>query len=141
MIIINWMYNSPTGPNVFYVSQGVIMNISDVKSFFIGVLLTSIFFLTIGADEIASVNGNLGDITVNSITINDDGHGGFITAYNQDKKRTLYLGTGKDENGYVQTYNKYEEPTAYIGSNREMDGVIVLNDRYGALGYTRSGKK
>ena len=117
------------------------MSVSDVKSFFIGVLLTSIFFLTIGADETASKNGNLGDITVNSITINDDGHGGFITAYNQDQKRTLYLGTGKDENGYVQTYNKYEEPTAYIGSNREMDGVIVLNDRYGALGYTRSGKK
>jgi hypothetical protein len=22
-----------------------------------------------------------------------------------------------------------------------MDGVIVLNDRYGALGYTRTGKK
>ena len=135
------MHNASTEPNVFYVSQGVIMNISDVKSFFIGVLLTSIFFLTTGADEIASKNGNLGDITVNSITINDDGHGGFITAYNQDQKRTLYLGTGKDENGYVQTYNKYEEPTAYIGSNREMDGVIVLNDRYGALGYTRSGKK
>ena len=35
------------------------------------------------------------------ITIKDDGHGGFITAYNQDQKRTLYLGTGKDENGYV----------------------------------------
>ena len=61
--------------------------------------------------------------------------------YNQDQKRTLYLGTGKDENGYVQTYNKFEEPTAYIGSNRDMDGVIVLNDRYGALGYTRTGKK
>ena len=51
------------------------------------------------------------------------------------------MGTGKDENGYVQTYNKFEEPTAYIGSNRDMDGVIVLNDRYGALGYTRTGKK
>ena len=51
------------------------------------------------------------------------------------------MGTGKDENGYVQTYNKYQEPTAYIGSNRDMDGVIVLKDRYGALGYTQSGKK
>ena len=117
------------------------MEKTDIKSIIIGVLLTTIFFLTIGANEVDQVNGNLGDITVNSITINDDGHGGFITAYNQDQKRTLYLGTGKDENGYVQTYNKYEEPTAYIGSNRDMDGVIVLNDRYGALGYTRSGKK
>lgn len=113
----------------------------DLKSFLIGVLVTSLAFVSIGADEANNTDGNLGDIVVNSITIRDDGHGGFITAYNQDHKRTLYLGTGKDENGYVQTYNKYEEPTAYIGSNRDMDGVIVLNDRYGALGYTRTGKK
>ena len=61
--------------------------------------------------------------------------------YNKDQKRTLYLGTGSEGNGYVQTYNKYEQPTSYIGSNREMDGVIVLNDRYGALGYSQSGKE
>ena len=59
----------------------------------------------------------------------------------KDQKRTLYLGTGSEGNGYVQTYNKYEQPTSYIGSNREMDGVIVLNDRYGALGYSQSGKE
>tara|TARA_Y100000590_G_scaffold407553_1_gene497900 strand:- start:207 stop:560 length:354 start_codon:yes stop_codon:yes gene_type:complete len=117
------------------------MNNIDIKSFLIGVLGTSLVFILISADDKASPNGNLGDIVVNSITIMDDGHGGFITSYNQDQKRTLYLGTGKDENGYVQTYNKYEEPTAYIGSNRDMDGVIVLNDRYGALGYTKTGKK
>ena len=92
--------------------------------------------LSSGEEVIGKVTDN-GD----SITIKDDGHGGFITAYNQDQRRTLYLGTGKDENGYVQTYNKHEEPTAYIGSNRDMDGVIVLNDRYGALGYTRTGKE
>ncbi len=113
----------------------------DIKSFLIGVLVTMLVFISIGADEPESKDRDFGDIVVNSITIRDDGHGGFITAYNQDQKRTLYLGTGKDENGYVQTYNKFEEPTAYIGSNRDMDGVIVLNDRYGALGYTRSGKK
>ena len=112
----------------------------DIKSFLIGVLVTMLAFVSIGADEAEIEDGDLGDIVVNSITIRDDGHGGFITAYNQDQKRTLYLGTGKDENGYVQTYNKYEQPTSYIGSNRDMDGVLVLNDRYGALGYTRSGK-
>ena len=107
-----------------------------MKSLIIGVLGTIIFFVNIGANE----EGNMGDIVVNSITIQDDGHGGFITAFNQNQKRTLYLGTGKEKNGYVQTYNKYEQPTSYIGSNRDMDGVLVLNDRYGALGYTRSGK-
>jgi len=113
----------------------------DIKSLLIGVLSTSLIFILIGADDKEVSRGNLGDVIVNSITIMDDGHGGFITSYNKDNKRTLYLGTGKDENGYVQTYNKYEEPTAYIGSNRDMDGVIVLNDRYGALGYTKTGKK
>ena len=113
------------------------MNKLDIRSLMIGVLGTILFFVLIGATE----DGNLGDIVVNSITIQDDGHGGFITAFNQDQKRTLYLGTGKEENGYVQTFNKYEQPTAYIGSNREMDGVIVLNDRYGALGHSQSGKK
>ena len=109
----------------------------DFKSLLIGMLTTTLFFLLIVLED----SSNFGDIVVNSITIKDDGHGGFITAYNQDQKRTLYLGTGKNENGYVQTYNKYEQPTAYIGSNRDMDGVIVLNDRYGALGFSQSGKK
>jgi len=117
------------------------MRVIDIKSLLIGILSTILFFVFIGATDETPENGNLGDVVVNSITIMDDGHGGFITAYNQDQKRTLYLGTGKDENGYVQTFNKYEEPTSYIGSNREMDGVIVLNDRYGALGYTQTGRK
>ena len=109
----------------------------DFKSFLIGILTSALLFILSGFGEIESY----GDIVVNSIAIKDDGHGGFITAFNQDQKRTLYLGTGKDENGYVQTYNKYEQATAYIGSNREMDGVIVLNDRYGSLGFSQSGKK
>ena len=109
----------------------------DFKSLLIGVLTTTLFFVLSGFED----SSDLGDIVVNSITIKDDGHGGFLTAYNQDQKRTLYLGTGKNENGYVQTYNKYEQPTAYIGSNRNLDGVMVLNDRYGALGFSQSGKK
>ena len=113
------------------------MNKIDIKSLMIGILGTILFFVLNGAEE----DDNLGDIVVNSITIQDDGLGGFITAYNQDQKRTLYLGTGKEQNGYVQTYNKYEQPTAYIGSNRDLDGVMVLNDRYGALGFSQSGKK
>lgn len=113
----------------------------DLRSLLIGVLGATLMFVLLGADKPEVHEGNLGDIIVNSITIRDDGHGGFITAYNQDQKRTLYLGTGKEENGYVQTYNKYEQATAYIGSNRDMDGIIVLNDRYGSLGFSQSGKE
>ena len=96
----------------------------DVKSFLIGVLFTLLVFVSIGADEGKPTDGNLGDIVVNSITIKDDGHGGFITAYNQDQKRTLYLGTGKDENGYVQTFIndlrdilRYDKSSNYITSS------------------------
>ena len=109
----------------------------DFRSFLIGVLGTVLLIILAGSTD----DKNLGDVVVNSITILDDGHGGFISAYNEDQKRTLYLGTGKKGNGYVQTYNKYEEPTAYIGSNRDMDGVIVLNDRYGHTGFTQTGKQ
>ena len=113
----------------------------DLKSFLIGVLATTIIFITIGSDEGNQIDGNFGDITVNSITIKDDGHGGFITAYNQDQKRTLYLGTGEENNGYIQTFNKFQQPTAYVGTNKDMDGILVLNDRYGELGWSRSAKQ
>ena len=109
----------------------------DLRSLLIGILGAALFFILTGADD----KKNLGDIVVNSITVLDDGNGGFITSYNKDQKRTLYLGTGAERNGYVQTFNKYEQPTAYLGSNRDMDGIVVLNDRYGSLAWSRSAKQ
>lgn len=113
----------------------------DLRSIMIGILGATLFFVLISADEPVVDEGNLGDIIVNSITIRDDGHGGFITAYNQDQKRTLYLGTGEENNGYIQTFNKFQQPTAYVGTNKDMDGILVLNDRYGELGWSRSAKQ
>jgi|TARA_X000000368_G_scaffold124214_1_gene97445 hypothetical protein len=112
------------------------MSTIDFKSICIGFLSATIIFILVGAKQ-----KNLGDVVVNSITIMDDGYGGFITAYNEDQKRTLYLGTGEENNGYIQTYNKFEQPTGYIGTNKDMDGIIVLNDRYGELGWSRSARK
>ena len=112
------------------------MSTIDFKSICIGFLSATIIFILVGAKQ-----KNLGDVVVNSITIMDDGYGGFITAYNEDQKRTLYLGTGEENNGYIQTYNKFEQPTGYIGTNKDMDGIIVLNDRYGELGWSRSAKQ
>ena len=109
----------------------------DIKSLIIGFLCASLIFTLMGAKE----KKNLGDIVVNSITVLDDGYGGFITAYNQDRKRTLYLGTGEENNGYIQTFNKFQQPTAYVGTNKDMDGILVLNDRYGELGWSRSAKQ
>ena len=50
-------------------------------------------------------------------------------------------GTGEENNGYIQTFNKFQQPTAYVGTNKDMDGILVLNDRYGELGWSRSAKK
>ena len=47
----------------------------------------------------------------------------------------------KENNGYIQTFNKFQQPTAYVGTNKDMDGILVLNDRYGELGWSRSAKQ
>ncbi len=109
-------------------------------------------------------NKNLGDITVNSITVTDDGSGGVIRTYNADGKETAYLGTGKDGFGFIRTfnadgiqtsylgtaeggfgflstYNKHEVKTGYFGTNTDNDGMAVLSDRYGDIGWSASGKK
>ncbi len=117
----------------------------DQKSFVIGVLSATLFFVLVAADEKPEVEDakhqNLGDIVVNSITVLDDGHGGYISTYNQDGKRTIYIGTGENRNGYISTFNKMEEPTTYLGTNKELDGVVVLNDRYGDVGWSQTGKQ
>ena len=113
------------------------MKIIDIKSLCIGFLSAALIITLTGANK----KKNLGDIIVNSITVMDDGYGGFITAYNQDQKRTLYLGTGEENNGYIQTFNKFQQPTAYVGTNKDMDGILVLNDRYGELGWSRSANQ
>ena len=120
----------------------------DQKSFIIGVLSATLFFVVVGADEIPKevtetplIERNLGDIVVNSITVLDDGHGGYISTYNQDGNRTVYIGTGENRNGYISTFNKMDEATTYLGTNKELDGVVVLKDRYGDLGWSQTGKQ
>mgnify|MGYP001316668421 CR=1 FL=1 len=48
----------------------------DIKSVIIGILGTVLVFVSIGATD-----KNLGDITVNSITVLRDGSGGYIKTY------------------------------------------------------------
>ena len=52
----------------------------DSKSMIIGVLGTILIFTCMGATE------NMGDITVNSIKVLNDGTGGFIEIMNGDGK-------------------------------------------------------
>ena len=105
---------------------------------------------------------NLGDITVNSITVLSDGSGGYIKTYNSDGKQTSYLGTGGTggfletfdatgqstsylgtggTGGFLETYNIYSNKTAYLGTGAKGYGIIKLSGQNGNLGWGRSGKK
>ena len=107
-------------------------------------------------------HGNLGDITVNSITVLSDGSGGYIKTYNSDGKQTSYLGTGGaggfletfdatgqstsylgtgGTGGFLETYNIYSNKTAYLGTGTKGYGIIKLSGQNGNLGWGRSGKK
>ena len=68
--------------------------------FFTALCLVVSFFLFTGANKT-----NLGDITVNSIKVVDDGSGGYIITYNSDRERTSYLGTSEGGAGKIATYN------------------------------------
>ena len=129
----------------------------DIKSVIIGILGTILVFVSIGATD-----KNLGDITVNSITVLSDGSGGYIKTYNSDGKQTSYLGTGGTggfletfdatgqstsylgtggTGGFLETYNIYSNKTAYLGTGTKGYGIIKLSDQNGDLGWGRSGKK
>ena len=90
---------------------------------------------------IGAQNKNLGDIVVNSITVLDDGNGGFIKTSNADGKQTVYLGTATLGFGFIKTFNKHEVLTGYFGTNIDNDGMIALYDRYGDGGWAASGKQ
>ena len=89
-----------------------------------------------------SQNKNLGDITVNSITVKGDNNGGFIKTYNADGEKTIYLGTNiEGSGGHLETFNKHEVQTGYFGTIKNNDGVAALFDRYGDEGWSASGKQ
>ena len=91
----------------------------DIKSVIIGILGTILVFVSIGATD-----KNLGDITVNSIKVMDDGTGGFIQTHNADGKMTAYLGTGEDGIGFLRTYNADGKQTSYLGTGEEGFGFL-----------------
>ena len=93
-------------------------------------------------------NKNLGDITVNSITVKDDGSGGFLTTQNADGKMTAYLGTAPDGSGWltvtnggtIETHNTDGKPTSYLGTAVDGSGFLATNNKHGVrVGYFGSG--
>ena len=92
------------------------MKIIDIKSVIIGVLGTILVFVSIGAK---SQYEHLSDIVCNSITVLDDGTGGYIKFSNSDGKQTSYLGTAENGDGFLTTFNSDGKKTTFLGTAKE----------------------
>ena len=111
-----------------------------MKKYTIG-LITGALLAVSAMMFMGSQNKNLGDIVVNSITVLDNGNGGFIKTFNPDGKQTVYLGTATLGFGFIKTFNKHGVFVGYFGSNTDGDGIAVLYDRYGDFGWSVDGKQ
>ena len=88
----------------------------DIKSIIIGVLGTILVFVSIGAK---SQYEHLSDIVCNSITVLDNGTGGYIKISNSDGKQTSYLGTAENGDGFLSTFNSDGKKTTFLGTAKE----------------------
>ena len=88
----------------------------DIKSVIIGVLGTILVFVSIGAK---SQYEHLSDIVCNSITVLDDGTGGYIKISNSDGKQTSYLGTAENGDGFLSTFNSDGKKTTFLGTAKD----------------------
>ena len=94
----------------------------DIKSVIIGVLGTILVFVSIGAKRQYE---HLSDIVCNSITVLDDGTGGYIKISNSDDKQTSYLGTAENGDGFLTTFNSDGKKTSYLGTAENGDGFLT----------------
>ena len=92
------------------------MKTIDIKSVIIGVLGTILVFVSIGAK---SQYEHLSDIVCNSITVLDNGTGGYIKISNSDGKQTSYLGTAENGDGFLTTFNSDGKKTTFLGTAKE----------------------
>ncbi len=137
------------------------MKTIDNKSLLIGVLLTIIFFITIGSQN---NNGNFNEIIAKKLRIvdkngetviigvGDEMFGGSlltfmngeisssigagqIQAWNKDGKNSATLGTQDSGNGFIKLYNSEEENILHISNNDSASFMIM-----GKIGISTSEK-
>ena len=124
--------------------------------FFTAVCLTASAFLFMGAQ-----NKNLGDITVDSITLTDENYrctispdginigkrdgsfyglmatmscsdtGGMLGLFNSNDKVIVNLGSSDDGNGFFTTHHKDGTVVTILGSKDDGDGSLLINNANG----------
>lgn len=102
------------------------------------------------------IYNNKGESIV-SLNMEKESGGGIIWISNKKGKKRIVLGASdkygnlslfsKNEtssislqDGVVRVYNKSGEEVGYFGNGKGNDGLIFLNDRYGEVGWSESGK-
>jgi hypothetical protein len=99
------------------------------KGILTGASLILCFFMLVSAK---SQSKNLGDITVNSIRVLDDGTGGMIRTYNADGKETSLIGSVDDGHGFLSIFNA--KGTEIIGLGGGETGAVAITQDDGKLG-------
>ena len=105
-----------------------------MKKYTIG-LITGALLAVSAMMFMGAMNKNLGDITVNSITVKDDGDGGFISISNSDGKERIYLGTDGLGDGILKIFNADGKKRIYLGNGTKGYGLYTLNNDRNRTGF------
>ena len=119
------------------------------KGILTGASLILCFFMLVSAK---SESENLGDIRVNSITV-QNGEGeecfwvgsapegdGYLTTFNANGKMTSYLGAHKSGSGGLTTFNTNGKKTSHLGTNKNGGFLTTHNNQEVETGYFGTNK-
>ena len=70
----------------------------------------------------------------------DDGHNGHIQTCTNTGKKLVSIGSS-DSGGSIGVNNIHGVRVATVKANNDKDGMIILYDRYGDVGWVKSGKQ
>ena len=76
-----------------------------------------------------------------AITASEGDNGTIVTNSSSGNKLIEIDSNEGNPNGYISVYNKRNKEVVSIQGNQNDDGVIGIFDRYGDLGWGKSGKK
>jgi hypothetical protein len=124
-----------------------------MKQYLMG-FITAICLTTSGLLFMGSQNNNLGDIVVQSISVQNDGkevawlgtneNGGLINILNSDGKRIVHIGANNRKDGKINVQNKLGYNVISMGAHRgdgfSGNGSLTINNQNGEYGWSVIGE-